>query len=335
MIGVCLDGGVDLLDGTRLAERVIRAEEAGFDFVALADTFDPPVDRAATSPARGDALLSLARVAPLTSSIGLLPTVTTTHTEPFHISKNVATLDLVSGGRGGWRVAVSTTDEAAALFGRKGRQSIGDLIDEAADAIEVVRGLWDSWEDDAVIRDQPTGRYIDRDKIHYVDFEGRFFSVRGPSITPRPPQGQPIVAVDVDRPEAVGLAALHADIAIIEAEDIDETRRLGDELRALAAAGGREPSEVKVIVRHHVRLAGNPSDAVRALSDIRAAEIVDGVLLTTDPDSTAFGRLTEDVMPQMGTAGVSTVRPRGITFRDRLGLDRPANRYATSAEARR
>ena len=69
-----------------------------------------------------------------------------------------------------------------------------ELFDEAADAVEVVRRLWDSWEDDAIIRDAATGRYIDRNKLHYIDFRGKYFSVKGPSITPRPPQGQPVVA---------------------------------------------------------------------------------------------------------------------------------------------
>ena len=135
------------------------------------------------------------RVAPLTRSIGLVPTVTTTHTEPFHVSKNVATLDYVSLGRAGWKVAVSTTEAEAAHFGRKDAAPPAELYAEAEEAVDVVVRLWDSWEDDAVIRDQPTGRYVDRDKLHYVDFEGRFFGVRGPSITPRPPQGHPIVAV--------------------------------------------------------------------------------------------------------------------------------------------
>ena len=150
------------------------AEVAGLDFVTLDDGFDPPAPGSATLPGRFDALLALARVAPATTSIGLVPTVTTTHTEPFHISKNVATLDLVSGGRAGWHVAVSTTDEAARALRPHGRRDrAAELWAEADDAIEVVSRLWDSWEDDAVIRDRATGRYVDRDKLHYIDFEGR------------------------------------------------------------------------------------------------------------------------------------------------------------------
>ena len=142
---------------------------------------------------RPDAVLVAARVAPVTRHIGLIPVATVTHTEPFHISKAIATLDFISHGRAGWQVRVSGSPHEAALFGRRDVAG-ADLFDEADDAVEVVRRLWDSWEDDAVIRDVATGRFVDRDKLHYIDFAGKYFSVKGPSITPRPPQGQPVVA---------------------------------------------------------------------------------------------------------------------------------------------
>src|SRR5581483_2236949 len=152
---------------------------------------------------RLDAVMVAARVAPVTSRIGLVPSITVTHTEPFHISKAVATLDYVSHGRAGVRVQVSARPHEAAHFGRRligqvqpdeaGRGLTDDLFAEAADYVEVVRQLWDSWEDDAEIRDVTTGRFVDREKLHYIDFEGRWFRVKGPSITPRPPQGQPPV----------------------------------------------------------------------------------------------------------------------------------------------
>ena len=165
-MGIALDSaGVGLFEAERLVELARIAERADLDFVSLDDGFDPAADRP-------DALLAMARLAPATTSIGLVATITTTHTEPFHVSKNVATLDFVSLGRAGWRVAVSTSDEAAKRFGRKEPAPLDELYAEAADAIEVVQRLWDSWEDDAVIRDKPTGRYIDREKVHYIDFEG-------------------------------------------------------------------------------------------------------------------------------------------------------------------
>ena len=130
-----------------------------------------------------------------------MPTVVVTHTEPFHISKAIATLDYVSGGRAGVRVRVSSRPDETATCSAVGRSRrcnrhaslpghdegpLADLFDEATDYVEVVRRLWDSWEDDAEIRDVATGRFVDRDKLHYIDFAGRYrFSVKGPSITPR------------------------------------------------------------------------------------------------------------------------------------------------------
>ena len=113
---------------------------------------------------------------------------------------------------------VSPTEHDAALFGRRDVEGI-DLFDEAADVVEVVRRLWDSWEDDAVIRDVATGRYVDRDKLHYVDFVGKYLSVKGPSITPRPPQGQPVVTALAHNPRVYEFASASADIVFVTPQD--------------------------------------------------------------------------------------------------------------------
>src|SRR6266487_1993064 len=201
-----------LFTATYWVDLVREAERGLLDFVTIEDSLslqssrrDGPDERTDQVRGRLDAVLIAARVAPLTRNIGLVPTVVVTHTEPFHVSKAIATLDYASTGRAGVRVRVSARPDEAAHFGRRpppeargddrpaGQQLIAALLDEAADYVEVVRRLWDSWEDDAEIRDVATGRFIDRGKLHYIDFTGRYFSVKGPSITPRPPQGQPIV----------------------------------------------------------------------------------------------------------------------------------------------
>ncbi|MEV6239266.1 LLM class flavin-dependent oxidoreductase [Lentzea sp. NPDC051838] len=166
-----------------------EAEAATLDFVTFDDSLcgDPGLD----------AVLTAARVAPLTRHIGLIPTAVVTHTEPFHLSKAIATLDFVSGGRAGVQLTTDPFPLHARHFGR--REVLDDLWEEAADYAEVLRRLWDSWEDDAEIRDVATGRFIDREKLHYIDFEGRWFKVRGPSITPRPPQGHPLIAATEGR----------------------------------------------------------------------------------------------------------------------------------------
>ena len=192
---------------------LVRDAERGLaDFVTIEDSFGlqanhfaPDNDRTDQVRGRLDAVLIADRVAPLTQHIGLIPTALVTHTEPFHISKSIATLDYVSTGRAGVRIQVSAIGQEAAHFGRRNipvltapdltdpavQQLVSELFGEAEDFVEVIRRLWDSWEDDAEIRDAATGRFIDRDKIHYIDFVGSHFSVKGPGIVPRPPQGQP------------------------------------------------------------------------------------------------------------------------------------------------
>jgi alkanesulfonate monooxygenase SsuD/methylene tetrahydromethanopterin reductase-like flavin-dependent oxidoreductase (luciferase family) len=328
-----------LVAAAQLAERV------HFDFVALDDGFDP-TDRPGIG---GDAVLSLARVAPVTGRIGLLATTSVTHTEPFHLSKNLATLDLVSDGRAGWRVSVSTSDAAARRFGRTTPLPLPDLWDEADDAIEVVTRLWDSWEDDAVIRDVATGRYLDRSKVHYIDFEGPFFSVRGPSITPRSPQGQPPIVIAADNPHAAEVAARRADIILVTVADPAEALALRSRLRDDVAAADRDPDDVAVVVnvrigtsderrvldqrRSHqpsaLDLVGDAGAVADALAQWFAEGRADGFLLLPDtvPDTLAW--LADDVAPLLLERGLLDPTP-GHTFRDRLGLQRPINRYATT-----
>ena len=214
-----------------------------------------PDDRVDQVRGRLDAVLIAAKVAPTTSQIGIVPVATTTHTEPFHLSKAIATLDYVSAGRAGVQVRTSGSRLEAEQFGRRVvpdleiraenndpvvQQLIAERFDEAADYIEVLRRLWDSWEDDAEIRDVSTGRFVDREKLHYIDFDGRWFSVRGPSITPRPPQGQPLVTALAHATIPYRLAAQQADAVFVTPHDTGDAQRIVAEIRteeALSADG--------------------------------------------------------------------------------------------------
>ncbi|MBV6756388.1 MULTISPECIES: LLM class flavin-dependent oxidoreductase [Rhodococcus] len=251
----------ELFTGAYWTDLAAVAQRGLLDFVTIEDSLAAPVNRYAPDAAdsvdrvraRIDAHLVAARIAPLTRHLGLIPTITTTHTEPFHVSKGIATLDYTSRGRAGWQVKVSGHADEAAHFGRRTvpeltaqdwtaiaegtlPQVLVDLFDEAGDFVEVVRRLWDSWEDGAEIRDVETRRFIDRDKLHYIDFEGRYFSVRGPSVTPRPPQGQPVVTALAHQALPYELAARGADLVFVTpADDVHAQSVLAD----VAAASER------------------------------------------------------------------------------------------------
>jgi alkanesulfonate monooxygenase SsuD/methylene tetrahydromethanopterin reductase-like flavin-dependent oxidoreductase (luciferase family) len=333
-----------VLSGRYWAGLAATAERGLLDFLSVDDTLMPqPGRREEISPrrlaGRADAVLVAARIAPVTRHIGLVPVATVTHTEPFHVSKAIATLDYVSHGRAGWQPRVSATTHEAALFGRRnGSRSPDGLFDEAADAVEVVRRLWDSWEDDAVVRDVPTGRYIDRDKLHYIDFHGEYFSVKGPSITPRPPQGQPVVAALAHASRIYEFASASSDLVFITPTDDASARAIIDEVHA---AGG---THLKIFADLVVTFGGDSdfrSDALvfgGSATDVVELLLgwqqlgIDGARLRPAVNATDLPVIVDEVVPLLHRAGrFRTGYPENETLRQRLGLPTAPNRYKAVA----
>ncbi|MFG1933128.1 LLM class flavin-dependent oxidoreductase [Mycobacterium sp. NPDC048908] len=310
------------------------AERGLLDFVTFDDALTPqrrrrPDIEPRWLAGRPDAVLVASRVAPATKHIGLIPVATVTHTEPFHVSKAIATLDFVSHGRAGWQVRVSSSAHEADLFGRRDLSNV-DLFDEASDAVEVARRLWDSWEDDAIIRDVATGRFVDRDKLHYIDFVGKYFSVKGPSITPRPPQGQPVVAALAHATPIYEFARRSADLVFITPND-DEA------LHAIRA----EVAGVEVYADVYVTFDGTTDPRSDALVfDGSPTELVDlllhwhysgvaGVRLRPAVNATDLPVIVDEVVPLLQRANrFRTSYTDGETLRQRLGLPIAENRYS-------
>jgi alkanesulfonate monooxygenase SsuD/methylene tetrahydromethanopterin reductase-like flavin-dependent oxidoreductase (luciferase family) len=283
------DGGLDIEE---LATRVREAEAAGFALVTIGD---------APGGRRIEAGVRAAFLSRRTDRIGLAPTLHATLTEPFHLATQLASLDHASLGRGGWVVGAANDAAAHATIGSTPLDDAG-LRREVADVIDVARQLWDSWEDDAVLRDTTTGRFLDPDRVHHVAFTGARFTVTGPLITPRPPQGQ-LVVLGADTLGVTG----RLDVALIAAPTAEEL--------ATRAARARDEGAPLVFAELEVTARDAPS-----LLD-RLAATVDGVRL--HPASPAeLPRLIE---------ALATGNPAGPTLRDTLGLPRPANRYAVSA----
>ncbi|MFI0229360.1 LLM class flavin-dependent oxidoreductase [Streptomyces sp. NPDC017086] len=368
----------DLFTAGYWTDLITEAERGLLDFVTLEDSLGQqssllldPDERTDQVRGRLDAVLIASRVAPVTRHIGLVPTVVTTHTEPFHISKAIATLDYVSNGRAGLRVRVSARPDEAAHFGRRtiprvesfdgpsAQDLLTELFEEATDYVEVVRRLWDSWEDDAEIRDAATGRFIDRDKLHYIDFEGRYFSVKGPSITPRPPQGQPLVTSLAHQALPYRLVASRADVGYLTPHDADQARAIVSVVRAEQEAAGRadEPlhlfgdlvvllDDSETAARARLdrldALAGEPytSDAriftgtaarlADLLEDLAAGGLT-GFRLRPAVAGHDLPRITRDLVPELQRRNRFRTAYEATTLRGHLGLARPANRYATAA----
>ncbi|MCK9899006.1 LLM class flavin-dependent oxidoreductase [Frankia sp. Cpl3] len=373
----------ELFSGRYWTELVQEAEHGRLDFVTIEDTLalqssgraaggqpDEPDGRVDEVRGRLDAVLIAARVAPLTRGVGLVPTIVVTHTEPFHISKAIATLDFASAGRAGVRVRIAASGDVAAHFGRRdlpGRwsaESAAELFDEAADYVEVVRRLWDSWEDDAEIRDVATGRFIDREKLHYIDFAGRWFTVRGPSIVPRPPQGQPLVTALAHDTVPYRFAARAADLVHVTPRDARDAARISALVRAEWAAAGRPETEARLFADLVVFLdedggraaerrqrldersgperefrsdaqifVGTPSELADLLAEW-ADSGIDGFQLRPAVLPTDLRAITRGLVPELRRRGLFRDEYRAATLRGRLGLDRPANRYAPTGGVR-
>jgi alkanesulfonate monooxygenase SsuD/methylene tetrahydromethanopterin reductase-like flavin-dependent oxidoreductase (luciferase family) len=262
---------------------------------------------------------------------------------------------------------VSADPDDAARFGRRDiprlnlldraepavRRLRADLLDEAADYVEVIRRLWDSWEDDAEIRDAATGRFIDRGKLHYIDFAGRHFSVRGPSVTPRPPQGQPPVAALGHGGVPYRLIATSADIGFVTPRDIGHARAIVAEIGGartirvfadLAVFLGETPraaADRQARMDEHAGYAytsdatvftGTPAQLAGLLLDWQRAGL-SGFRLRPGAIPDDLEAITRSLVPELQRRGAFRSRYEAGTLRGLLGLPRPASRYA-DADAR-
>lgn len=360
-------------------DQVRPADAAGVVFATLEDalslggrTYEEDAEtRLDRARGRLDAVLLASFLAPLTERIGLVPTVTTTHPEPFHLATGLQTLDHASRGRAGARFVAGANEQERANFGRRTGDATGleaaasaplrveqsphwqAAFREAGDVIDAVRALADSWEDDAIIRDLATGRFLDRDRVHNVDIDGEFFSITGASIVPRSPQGQPLVTVLAHQTVPYRLAAQHADVVFVTPRDAAGLVPILSELDEASAQLRAEPERLRVfadllVVIEETRAAadqtwarlqdratlvtdarvvvGTPDDVVDEIRLLAAAG-ADGVRLRPARQPADLTAITEQVLPRAAAAGVLVADEGAPTLRERLGLPRRASRH--------
>ena len=231
-----------------------RIGERGlFDFLFTADTNavfygdDLNQLRRTAGALRLEPLTLLSALAMTTEHIGLVCTATTTYLEPFHVARLFASLDQISGGRAGWNLVTSSAPAEALNFGRDAHPPPDERYDRAAEFAEVVMGLWDSWEDGAVVADKDRGLYFDAAKVHRLNHEGRHFSARGPLTVLRSPQGRPVIVQAGQSEAGRDLAARTAEVIFTVQQDLDEARAFYADIKARAARIGRSPDAIKVM----------------------------------------------------------------------------------------
>ncbi len=235
------------------AEITRTAERAKFDLVFLADNICvreanmEALSRSAQYIANFEPLTLLSALSTLTSHIGLVSTASTSYNEPFHVARKFASLDHLSGGRAGWNLVTSGMAAEAYNFNRDVHYEHGERYDRAREFAQVVVGLWDSWDDDAFLRDKEAGRFFDPDKLHRLNHKGRHFSVRGPLNVPRSPQGRPVIVQAGGSDDMIAVAAEFAEVIFCAPLTLDQARTFYANIKGRLANHGRSPDEMKIM----------------------------------------------------------------------------------------
>ncbi len=361
-------GGGDLLAGDYWGDLIVEAERGLLDFVTIEDAPalqsarpGTPDDRADQVRGRLDSLLVAAYTARLTKHIGLVP-ATTVHTDPFRLATTVASLDHLIGGRLGWRplsaahgVSMPGPRRTPPRFAGPRDPGVAEYLiaafTEGTESLNVVRKLWDSWADNALLADTAGGRYLDPAKVRSVDEETRWFTIDGPSTVPRSPQGRPVVVALSHAEHSHRFAVNNADVVFLTPRETDTVPATVNWVRKLEAETGRS-SPLRVFADIVVFLDETEEAArtrLKQLDALAGAEITsDALIFTGTPEGLAdlladwYSRgvegfrirpgvsrhdlpaITRGVVPILQARGLFRSGYEATTLRGRLGLPRPA-----------
>ncbi|MDR3396994.1 MAG: LLM class flavin-dependent oxidoreductase [Pandoraea sp.] len=231
-----------------------KAEAAKFDMIFFADGLgiraqDNPRGALARDMrnAELEPLTLLAAIAANTSHIGLVATASTTYNEPFHVARKFASIDHISGGRAGWNVVTSWSNEEARNFSRDEHLGYEERYERADEFVEVVKSLWQSWEDDAFVRDKASGVFYDERKRHAPNHSGKHFQVSGPLNSARTPQGRPLIVQAGASEAGRALAAREADLVYSNSHNLAHAQAYYRDLKARLAAHGRAPADLLIM----------------------------------------------------------------------------------------
>jgi FMN-dependent oxidoreductase (nitrilotriacetate monooxygenase family) len=230
-----------------LLRRVTQAaEQAKFDMVFLADGLTSGVDAHPSTIARFEPLTLLAALALVTDKIGLAATSSTTYGEPYHTARAFSSIDHLSHGRAAWNIVTTSYARTANNFS-KSHPEHDERYAVAEEFVDVVRGLWDSWDDDAFIKDKQRGIYADPNKVHMLDHQGKYYSVKGPLNIPRSPQGHPILIQAGSSGPGQDLAARTADVVFTAQQSLAEAQAFYKSLKSRVEKFGRPADAVSVM----------------------------------------------------------------------------------------
>jgi FMN-dependent oxidoreductase (nitrilotriacetate monooxygenase family) len=247
-----------------------QAEAAGIAFAFVADGLYINEVSIPHFLNRFEPIALLSALAAATTSIGLVGTLSTSYSDPFTVARQFGSIDAISKGRAGWNAVTSPLEGSARNYGRDKHPEHALRYEIATEHIEIVKGLWDSWDEDAFVRNRETGQFADFSKMHRLNYKGRFHSAEGPLNLGRSLQGQPVVFQAGASDDGITLAGLHADAVFAGAESLEENRELSRKLKQSAVAHGRRAEDIKIFPGIGPIVGSTEEEAERKYREIRA-----------------------------------------------------------------
>ncbi|WP_323010792.1 LLM class flavin-dependent oxidoreductase [Paracoccus sp. (in: a-proteobacteria)] len=255
------------------------AEAAKFDFLFVADSVHITPKSSPHYLNRFEPLTILSALAAVTDRIGLVGTLTVSYAEPFNVARQFASLDHISGGRAGWNVVTSWLEGSARNYSREKHYDHATRYRLAAEHLDVVQGLWDSWEDDALVHDKTSGRFFDAEKLHRLDHHGQFFQVEGPLNIARSPQGQPVIFQAGASEDGRNFAAARSDAIFVQDDDLRSASAYYADVKRRAAGFGRDPDELFILPGLRPVIGSTEEEAERKYREFIALTSIEDALL--------------------------------------------------------
>lgn len=245
-----------------LTEIAQIAERGKFDNIFFADVFGQPILENAHSGLKLDPVVIISALAAVTKNIGLTATLTTSYNEPFHVARKFAAIDHLSNGRAAWNVVTSANEREALLFGRDAHYQHAERYERADEFVDVVKKLWYSIDEEALIIDKESSRYYDLEKVNALDHEGKFFKLKGTLDTPSTPQGHPVIVQAGSSEAGKELAAKTAEVIFTAWQTLEDAQAFYRDVKGRLAKYGRDPEDLKIMPGAFIVVAETEEEAI-------------------------------------------------------------------------
>lgn len=296
------------LAAARTAERGLFDMIFFADGVAIREKAEEKALAGFSTLARMEPMTLLPALGVLTKRIGLAATASTTYNAPYHIARKFATLDHLTGGRACWNAVTSWSDAEALNFGLKDQIDIDLRYERATEFIDVVRGLWDSWDDDAFVFEKENGKFHDPTKLHTLNHQGQFYSVRGPLNVARSPQGQPVICQAGASEKGREMAARSADVVFCAAETMEAGQKFYRSVKSRLSGYCRQEHELKVMPGVSAIIGRTEPEArekYRELQSLILPDVGKSAIATVVGDLSSYD--VDDPLPQIEDRKIQSI----------------------------